>query len=271
MTTIHDTLLLCKRLNSLTQKVNDQINAELVILLRHICQVDLSNEPKPFVQNVASFVMSINIEYKFKYGTVSVVAKENSIDVSFFFIMSKCKDIYIPFQSNRCNVDVDKNLKFKQATFNYSLNIVKTNNVMNTKLQTRHSGRYVGSVLVTDPRYATIHIQRVMDKQLQLSTLVSYKNYRAKNGDSIELTAGELAPCYFQPNKEFEDFFVEFMRTFSSKSQQFDSVFIDYPTHQHFMDDKQYAINFFNLLSKQYFSSFDLIESNLLLIDMQTI
>lgn len=268
MTTIHNTLLLCRRLNILNQNINEQINTKLVILLQQICNVDLTNDPTPFIQTVASFGIAINIEYKFKYGTVSIIVDETSVAVSFFFILSKCKNIYIPFQSHHCYVDVDNNLNFKKAVFNYAVHIVKTT------IQSQPSSNYVGTLLVTDPSYVTIYFQRVIDENHQISTFVSYQNHHSKHivdGSHKEITPTELNQHYFQPNKQFEDFFVNVMRKYAAKPKQFDSVFVDYPTHQNFMNNKQSAVIFLNLLSEQYFNNFYLIESNLLLLDMQEI
>ena len=268
MTTIHNRLLSCKRFNSISDDINEDIISKLVVLLYHVCNVDLSNDVMPFIQKKVSFVNEIHIEYKFKYGVAVVAAHNNMLEASFFFVIKDCKEIYVPFQSNHCDIDVDHNLNFNKATLNYLIHIVKTT------LQTKMVSKTVGTVLVTNPSYGTVYFTRVIDKNHQLSTSISYKNHISKydeNGGHIDITPDELDQHYFQPSKEFEYFLVNIMRKYADKPQQFDSVFVDYPTYQDFMNNKQSAITFLNLLSEQYFNNFQLLENNLLVFDMQEI
>lgn len=265
MNNIHTQLLLSKRILEFDDELNNQIIGKLLHIFQSIFNVDLSIEQHTFMVKPVSFGMTIHVEYKFKYGIVSVTAKNNDMTVSFVFDRDKCHDIYIPFNCSRCEVHVDDDLNFEKSVFNFYSTINKP------KIEKAYASKYVGSVLVTDPHHATIDIRRTIDKQHKVSTFITYDNFYSKLGDYTELTPADLHKCYFTPDKDFEAFFVKVMSTFKTRPQEFCSVFTNYPTHTQIMYNQTAAVNFLNLLSNDYFNSFHLLEANLLLLDMQVI
>ena len=265
MTTIHTQLLMSKHVHKFDDDLNNQIIEKLLHIFQSIFDVDLSIEQQPFSLKPVSFGMAIHVEYSFKYGMVSVLAKNNEMTVSFVFDRDKCNDVYIPFNCTRCEVLVDDDLNFEKAVFNFYSTINKP------KIETKYASKYVGSVLVSDPHHATIDIRRTIDKQQKVSTWITYDNFYSKLGDYTELTIDDLNKCYFRADKEFEDFFVKIMMILKVRPQEFCSVFTDYPTHTQIMHNKSAAVNFLNLLSDDYFNRFHVLEANLLLLDMQGI
>jgi len=265
MTSIHTQLLMSKNVHEFDDDLNNQIIDKLLHIFQSIFDEDLSTEQNTFRVKPVSFGMAIHVEYMFKYGMVSVMAKNNDMTVSFVFDRDKCDDLYIPFNCTRCEVQVDDDLNFEKAVFNFYATINKP------KIETKYASKYVGSVLVSDPHHATIDIRRTIDKQRKVSTWITYDNFYSKLGDYTELTMSELHKVYFNPDKDFEDFFVKIMMTLNTRPQQFSSVFTEYPTHNQIMHNKTAAVNFLNLLVDDYFNRFHLLEANLLLLDMQVI
>lgn len=265
MTTIHTQLLMSKNVHKFDDDLNNQIIDKLLHISQSIFDVDLSIEQNAFIVKPVSFGISMYVEYTFKYGMVSVLAKNNEMTVSFVFDRDKCYDIYVPFNCTRCEVQVDDDLNFEKAVFNFYATINKV------KIETKYASKYVGSVLVSDPHHATIDIRRTIDKQRKVSTWITYDNFYSKLGDYTELTMSELHKAYFTSDKNFEDFFVKIMMTLKARPQQFSSVFTEYPTHTQIMHNKTAAVNFLNLLGDDYFNRFHVLEANLLLLDMQVI
>lgn len=263
--TIHTQLLMSKNVHEFDDDLNNQIIEKLLHIAQSIFDVDLSVEQKPFILKPVSFGMAINVDYTFKYGMVSVTAKNNDMTVSFSLERDKCHDIYIPFNCTRCEVHVDDDLNFEKAVFNFYSTIDEP------KIETKYASKYVGSVLVSNPHHATIDIRRTIDKQRKVSTWITYDNFHSKLGDYTELTTSELHKVYFTPDKDFEAFFVKVMSTFKMRSQEFCSVFTDYPTHTQIMHNKTAAVSFLNLLGDDYFNCFHVLKANLLLLDMQVI
>jgi hypothetical protein len=254
-----------KNIHKFDDDLNNQIIEKLLHILQSIFDVDLMIEYKDFMLKPVSFGMAIHVEYSFKYGMVSVLAKNNEMTVSFVFDRDKCNNLYIPFNCTRCEVLVDDDLNFEKAVFNFYSTINKP------KIETKYASKYVGSVLVSDPHHATIDIRRTIDKQGKFSTWITYDNFYSKLGDYTELNISELHKVFFTPDKHFEEFFVKIMMTLKTRPQEFSSVFTDYPTHTQIMHNKTLAVNFLNLLGDDYFNRFHVLEANLLLLDMQVI
>lgn len=263
MTTIYDNLFLCNKLDGFNSSLNDQIMSKLVVLLENICNVDLSSQPALFVQNMASFGNEVSIEYKSKYGLVSVYTKNKMLEVIFLFNMKECGSLYVPFKATRCEVKVDNDLNFKQATFNFFVNF--SHNNIELKL---NPNKYVGTVLVTDPKYAAIHIKRVINEHKVSSNVITYDNFHCKRGEYINFGNIELNNKYFIPDNGFENSLVKFILLCANKPKQFYSVFIDYPSYQSIIDHKKHAVALLNIFSEQYLNNFETLQSNMLLIDM---
>jgi len=263
LTTIYDHLFLCNKLNGFNSFLNNQIMSKLVVLLEQACNVDLSDETELFVQNMASFGKDVSIEYKSKYGTVSLYTKNKMLEVIFLFTIKSCNSLYIPFKATRCEVKVDNDLNFKQATFNFFVNFSHNN----IELQV-NPNKYVGTVLVTDPKYASIHIKRIINEHKISSNIITYDNFKCNRGEYINLGNVELNNQYFIPDNDFENLFVKFILLCSNKPKQFYTVFIDYPSYQNIIDHKKHAVELLNLFSEQYFNNFETLQSNMLLIDM---
>lgn len=263
MTTIYDNLFLCNKLDGFNSFLNDQIMSKLVVLLENICNVDLSAEQSLFVQNMASFGNDVSIEYKSKYGIASVYTKNKTLKVVFLFTLKECSSLYIPFRSTRCEVEVDNDLNFKQATFNFFVNF--SHNNIELKLS---SNKYIGSVLVTDPKYAAIHIKRVINEHKVSSNVITYDNFHCKRGEYINFGNIELNNKYFIPDNGFENSLVKFILLCANKPKQFYSVFIDYPSYQSIIDHKKHAVALLNIFNEQYLNNFETLQSNMLLIDM---
>jgi hypothetical protein len=61
------------------------------------------------------------------------------------------------------------------------------------------------------------------------------------------------------------------MDSCATRPYQFYELFPEYPNYVEFMENMQKAVEFLNLFNFQYINQFDVLESKLLLLEMQAI
>lgn len=271
MTTLYKKLLVCKKKRSSNRIFNLEITNQLLTLLYCSCGIDLSSILAPFVQDIVIFGKEMTIDYKFKYGTASVNTQSDNLNVVFSFSKKKSSEYYLPFNANRCVVQVDNDLNFKMATFNFFVTF-STNKItgQSATVLSPSTNPYVGSLLVNDPNYGTINIKRIIDINGNAFNEITYDSFRSKLGGYTNLVDTHLNKRFFQSDKAFEEVFMQFMKL-ASTSKEFYSIFPEYPTYRKFMESKNNAIDFLNLFHEYYVQDVELLKSNMLLIDMQVI
>lgn len=254
MKTIYDRLIQCQqRMTLKCFKAN--INEPLVDLLKTICSIDLSNERYPFVTDGGALHMDVTLNYRFKYGRVSISANEHDLTVVFFFDYAYRELLNIPLYSNSCIVNVDHDLKFIKASFNYYFSF-------STKILEPECNEYQNfNIMLTH----TVEIDK------------SYNSlfYNIDEIDKyLEIVDGFDKRFYIH-NVEFELLLIKFIKFSAYNPIVFYSGFSQYPSYIDIITDLNAIVNFINIFTEQYFNDYDnliyTIEQHLLLVDMHDI
>jgi hypothetical protein len=236
-----------------------KINDQLVDLLKKICAIDLSKEKYPFVTDGGSVFPNITLNYRFKYGRVSISANDHDLTVIFFFDYEYREKLKIPFYSNNCIVNVDNNLNLIKATFNDYIALSSENSSENF-----------------EPACNEHHSFNIM----LIHTVEFSKTYNSlfynidEFDDYLDIT-DDVDNRFYINNFEFELLLVKFIRFAAYDPTVFYSCFSKYPSYNELITDKAAIVSFVNLFIEQYFNDHDnliyAIEQHLLLVDMQYI
>lgn len=226
------------------------VQQKLIGLFKIICDVDLSSEDTPFKPDGCSFGQETVYNYTFKYGKVFVQTDKTEMKVTLIF--DNPSDLIIPFsiqdRSHSCIVKVDHNLNFIESRFSFY------SSFSNRTLDKDRSG------------YVIFCFENINDGTKTFNN-VSY-SYKSEN--YIDLIPSGLIN-YSAPNHDFEQLLIEFMTFCSLEPAEFYNVFVEYPTYKELINSVDNLVFFLNLFKRQYIENRELLQSRVLLLNMQAI
>lgn len=249
MTTLYKQFVASKQAGNSDVRNNPLITQQLIVLFQQAYGIDLSDEPDVFVWDGGSRGQEINIDYKFKYGKVSVCTEVDKLVVTFFH-QDKLK---VPFESNRCIVTVDDDLNFIRAK--YSIYFAFLNSIFYGK-------NTIG--------YNQVKLQRIIDLNGSYNHLAFLHD---DNGDEsfIDVDKNKLDARFLTPNPDFENCFYKAIDFVTEKPHEFYEIFDEYPSFSKCVEHSDGIIEFVNVFVHQYFDTNDKLKEKLLLLDMQAI
>lgn len=260
MKTVYERMLE-KEARIFNEELNSVIIPKLVHLLNQLCDIDLNATGtcfKPYMIYTGYKVLydhNLKITYRCQYCEASVSLKDDKLSVYFSFFKKNLDHYKIPLNADRCAIDVDHQLSFKQAVFNYYANF--------SKLKIDRHG--------DEPVYSSLNIARTIDSNFNQTNTVSYLNGLTETSDYIDLKDYELNPVFFQGNNRFYQLLVDATSFCEYNPKEFYNVFPEYPTYVEFMTNIAKATAFLNLFYSQYTDDAEILTSRLLLLDMQAI
>jgi hypothetical protein len=229
------------------------VQQKLIDIFKIICDIDLSNETTPFKPDGGSFGMEIVYNYKFKYGRVYVQTEKKEMQVMFIF--DDPYDLTIPFSrsssSHRCTVKVDHDLNFVEGRFGFY-----------TSFSNRTLDRDVSGFLI-------LCFERVINSKQSFNSIAYSPDMLSDN--YLDLIPHHLHKNYLIPNIDFEQVFMEFMTFCSENPEDFYNVFVEYPNYEQIISNVDNFVLFLNLFNQQYIENSALLQSRILLLNMQTI
>lgn len=253
--------MLEKESHIFNEEFNSLLIPKLVQLLDQLCGIDL-NKTGTYFKNYMIYIGSkslngrnLKISYRCQYCEATVSMKDEKLSVSFSFFKNNLGHYKIPLNSNRCAIDVDHQLNFKQAFFNYYANFSK---------------------LKVDPNcvdhiYSSLNITRTIDSNFNQINNVSYLNGNTEISDYVGLKDFNLSSIFFEANNRFDNLLVDATTFCEYNPKEFYNVFPEYPSYVDFMSSIEKATEFLNLFYTQYSNDADILTSRLLLLDMQDI
>lgn len=250
MTNIYQTLL------EQDYSIQPTIVERVIVLLKMVTGLDLSDHDADFKRGVILTSASITMELLFPYGIVEVTAtpKDHCLNVVFKF--KRDLAIKFPLDAWICKVSVDHEMMFQKAFFEHYMSV----------------SRYNWDAQNQSNAYCAIKIQHVIDADLHHFNTVEYNNLFSTSHTFYEdLKNLGLNNDFFIPNIDFERHLLKFLDLFRRIPRIFYSVFTEYPSFNSIIDHIDKAAAFLNLFHTQYISDFELLQSRLLLVDMQEI
>lgn len=253
MKTIYDRLIQCQQRMTLNCfKVN--ITDHLVNLLKTSCAIDLSHEPYPFVRDGGSLLIDVVIHYKFKYGNVSILAKDDKLQVTFFFDYVYREMLNIPLHANCCTVNVDHNLNFISSVFTvyfcFSMNTFDSEDNKNQ------------------------HLNITLTHTVEADKTYNSLSYNIHDDKYLDIVDG-FDKRFYMHNVDFELLLIKFINFVAYSPHVFYSGFSQYPKYIDIITDLKAIVKFINIFTEQYFNDHDnliyTIEQHLLLVDMHDI
>ena len=248
MTTIYE------QLTNKDYSVEPTIIARLIVLLKIVSGVDLSGQEAEFKRNTIITGGFVTIEFHFPNGVASVTSKKGLLTADFKFLR-KMKESF-PFNAWHCQIDVDHEMNFEKARFEYYISISKYN------LNRDESSA----------AYCAIKINHVLDKELNRFNTVEYNNLHSTTFRTYaDMSSLGLNSYFLTPNNDFEQLLIKFLDFFKQDPRMFYSIFTEYPSFVHVIEQMEKAKDFLNLFHHQYINDIDILKSRMLLIDMQAI
>jgi hypothetical protein len=259
MKTIYERMLE-KEARIFNEDLNSVIIPKLVHLLNQLCDIDLNATGtcfKPYMIYTGSTIYghSLKITYRCQYCEAIVSLKDNKLSVYFSFFNKDLGHYKIPLNADRCAIDVDHQLNFKQAVFNYYANFSKL------KIDRNCDGHV----------YSSLNITRNIDSNFNQTNSVSYLNGATETSDYIDLKDFNLNSIFFEANNRFDKLLVDATTFCEYNPKEFYNVFPEYPTYVEFMTNIEKATEFLNLFYAQYTDDVEILTSRILLLDMQAI
>ncbi len=244
---IYSTILLYKtKLKiDLPESINSIIRSKLVSLLKQSCNIDLSNEPDPFVPTGQCSGTLPQFNYQFKYGRVHIVVQTRHEEIIVNFDFDDPSKFSIPLNS-RCSVFIDENMNFNKCIFNFILN-----------LETIEPDSYPS-------RYSFVWFREYNG----LIYSDKFKYYNSKLDDYINIEKNKLNLYYFNMDQEFEYYFLKLLDFYLKYPYFFEEIFSEYPNYQDFLRDVDGAVRFLNLFCDNYLYDKDTLKSRFSLFEM---
>lgn len=260
MTTIYEHLI------NEDYSVEPLIISRLIVLLKIVTGIDLTGQDCLFKRNTIITGGFVTIEFYFSYGSASVTSKKGVLTADFKFLKKMKEQLMIdkearlskilpicPFNVSQCQIDVDHEMNFEKARFEHYINISKYNLNRNE----------------SSSAYCAIKITHVLDKGLNRFNTVEYNNLHSTTFRTYaDMSAIGLNSYFLTPNNDFEQFLIKFLDFFKQDPRMFYTIFTEYPSFVHVIEQIDKAKDFLNLLHKQYINDFELLQSKMLLIDM---
>lgn len=255
MTNIYESMVHFKKTKAPNWGMTPLVSSKLASLLRQATGIELQGDEPHFTNNISVCGLEVAMDYFFEYGSATLSLKNDELEVSFFFPRKDDNVYHTPFNAKQCRVYLERDLNFKQAVFNYHVSFLKS--LLNNYDQS--------SV------YAAIKIQKIVEQDSTTRTTVEYQNLLSNAKEYTSLHDKGLDTHFFNSDVNFELFLAKFMDSCAKRPYQFYELFPEYPNYVEFMEDMHKAVEFLNLFNFQYINQFDVLESKLLLLDMQAI
>jgi len=238
------------------ESIQPIIVEKVIIFLKIVTGLDLSGQASTFKRGIILTNSSITMELLFLYGSVEVTAtpKDRCLNVAFKFKRNIAMNF--PLNAWICKVSVDHEMNFQRAYFEHYMSI----------------SRYNWNAQDQSNAYCAIKIQHVIDANLHHFNTVEYNNLFSTSHTFYEdLRNLGLNNDFFIPNIEFERHLMQFLDLFKRIPRVFYSIFTEYPSFNSIIDNIEKAAAFLNLFHTQYITDIELLQSRLLLVEMQEI
>lgn len=235
------------------------IKKKLATLLKHVCKIDLSMislDDENYFQFDSDFKQNQKIKYHFNYTGTDVGEAEALIILSGerFFVSfqfyKKEKHPSLPAGAYCVDIDVDEHLSYMLAEFEI---------------------RYDFGWKLDNPKHrATFFFYKVLDKNLKLSTVINCRNNNSRKTHTW-LKTNDLPALFFENNHYFYDTLKEMLECCEMHPNLFYSVFSEYPDHIELASSSEAVKKFLTLYHDQFTKDSSIVESRLLLLEMQAI
>ena len=245
--------------NKFPEEFQVAIKKKLVNLLKCVCKIDLSNmspDDESYFQFDSDFKQHHVIKYHFNYtgddvgeATALIVVSGERFFVSFRFY-KKEKHPSLPAGAYRVDIDVDEQLQhiFAEFEIRYDFGLKSDN--------TKHR--------------STLFFNKFLDKNFNLNTVISCINRNSHKTHNL-LTKEDIPALFFENNHQFYYTLKEMLEYCDMQPKLFYSVFSEYPDQIEMASSSESVKNFLTLYHDQFTKDSSVIESRLLLLDMQAI
>lgn len=235
------------------------IKKKLLTLLKTVCNIDLSTM-SPDYENYFQFDSDYNqhqkVKYHFNYTGTDVGEAEALVilsDAAFFvrfLFYKKEKHPSLPAGGYSVDIIVDERLRYISAEFEIRYDI----------------GWGLG-----DTRHrATFLFYKVLDKELNLSTVIQCLNRNSRKKHTV-FKQKDLPDLFYENNHHFYDILKEMLECCEMQPNLFYSVFGEYPDHVELATSSEAVKKFLTLYHEQFTMDSSIVESRLLLLEMQAI
>lgn len=245
--------------NKFPIKFHIDIKEKLSNLLKLVCNIDFSMM-SPNDENYFSFDEDYKQNHKIKYhfnytGTEAgeaeafVILCDEKFFVTFQFY-KKERHPNLPAGAYSVNIDVDECLNYIAAEFEIRYDF--------------------GWKLNNANHHATFFFYKVLDKNFKLSTVISCRNLNSRKTHTL-LSTKDLPALFFENNHHFYDTLKEMLECCEMQPNLFYSVFSEYPKHIELASSSEAVKKFLTLYHDQFTRDSSIIESRILLLEMQAI
>lgn len=235
------------------------IKNKLITLLNSVCNIDLSTlspDDENYFYFDEEYKQHHAIKYHFNYtGTeageaeVLLILSGERFFVSFRFY-KKEKHPNLPAGAYCVDIDVDEQLRYIGAEF---------------------AIRYDFGWKFDNPKHrGSFLFYKVLDKDLNLSTVISCINRNSRKTHTW-LKTSDLPSLFFENNHHFYDTLREMLEFCEMQPTLFYSVFSEYPNHIELASSSESVKQFLTLYHDQFTKDSSIVESRLLLLEMQAI
>lgn len=235
------------------------IKKKLLTLLKTVCNIDLSTmscDDENYFQFDSDYNQHQKIKYHFNYTGTDVGEAEALVILSGerFFVTfqfyKKEKHPNLPAGAYCVDIDVDERLRYISAEF---------------------ETRYDFGWKLNNPKHrATFFFYKVLDKKLKLSTVINCINRNSRKTHTL-LKPKDLPVLFFENNHHFYDILKEMLECCEMQPNLFYSVFGEYPDHVELATSSEAVKKFLTLYHDQFTMDSSIVESRLLLLEMQAI
>lgn len=245
--------------NNFPEEFHVAIKKKLLTLLNNVCNIDLSSmspDDDNYFQFDGDYKQHQKIKYHFNYTGTDVGEAEALIILSGerFFVSfqfyKKEKHPSLPAGAYCVDIDVDERLRYMLAEFEI---------------------RYDFGWTLNNPKHrATFFFYKVLDKNLKLSTVINCRNNNSRKTHTW-LKTSDLPALFFENNHHFYDTLKEMLECCEMQPNLFYSVFSEYPDHIELASSSEAVKKFLTLYHDQFIQDSSIVESRLLLLEMQAI
>lgn len=244
MITIRDFLIQLQHLDNLN--VGSLVYPKLIVLLKQVFDIDLTNELNPFQEVSQMIAESIHICYAFKHGNILVSThKDNTAIIVYVTITDRLISDEMPYKYTSCSLKLDDDMNFILASFDISLEFSRSYN----------------------SEYSLLQIKTVLNPSSRIVKTFTYSN-QTQYSVSKDLKSFGLSSNFFTVNKEFDDCLIDFLTCCSTTPKQFYDEFPEYPNYDKVISTVEGTVQLLSIFNKQYTDDKDLLKSRLLLTEM---
>lgn len=247
MENIYKLLKICvSDIGLLTDDIHQTIISALDKGIRSALSLDDSDLMFTYHNNYLPSTQKVQINYKFKYGSMSVETILDRIFVTCDIDVVALNVIDVPFGVVQFSLTFDSYLNYEYAYFTHHFYVYQEKQ-----------------------QAAILHLEQrnyVNDYSIHASGRIVNVN-----NSFLDLSEHDLAKSYLSKDVKFINLFYDFLNLQQNSPTIFNEIFEEFVPYLNSMNSLHVFVNFLNLFSDQYYNSFEALEQKFLLFEMTMI